>query len=351
MDNEKWREIRRTISSSSHQQAEQFEKAGSEVAELTRSVEELAPIVTASSEAASEAVRAMDRGDAAMSELQGTALSLGRIRERLEEVNQMVKAVDHHTQAIGRIAADSRMLAVNAAIEAARAGDAGKGFGVVSTSVRELAKNSADAAVTIGGIVSTSLESIGSAVHEIIEIIERNEALTQRVQTELAASHVKVEQISRLLVALSDVRTRQSESSKSIRDRFASAAETNSRLASDLIGQLTGSRVEEASPTDVHPKLAQFSAVFDVRRVDEFCDALGHIAGATNLPIGPELEAALDSYDRQGNYLFVCRSGGRSARAVRLAQELGFVRLTNLKGGMLAWNQEQLPLEKATRAA
>ena len=351
MENENWREIRRAITSSSHLQAELFEKAGSQVADLTRSVEEMKPLVAATSDAASQAVSAMQRGDAAMIELQETTRSLGQIRARLEEVNEMVKAVDHHTHAIGRIAADSRMLAVNAAIEAARAGDAGKGFGVVSSSVRELAKNSADAALKIGGIVGTSLDGIGAAVHEIIGIIERNHALTLRVHEELAASHAKVDQISRLILALSDVRDRQTHAAKNISERFATAAETNSKLASDLIGTLTGSRVDELGPAEAFPRLSSFSAIFDVRRVDEFCDELGHVRGAINLPIGPELEGALDAYDRSASYLFVCRSGGRSARAVRLAQELGFVRLTNLRGGMLAWNQESLPTEKSARAA
>lgn len=44
--------------------------------------------------------------------------------------------------------------------------------------------------------------------------------------------------------------------------------------------------------------------------------------------------------------VFVCRSGGRSARAAAFALENGFTHVYNMKGGMLAWNQQGLAVEK-----
>ncbi|MFT6734253.1 MAG: phage shock protein E [Polaribacter sp.] len=54
--------------------------------------------------------------------------------------------------------------------------------------------------------------------------------------------------------------------------------------------------------------------------------------------IDDEFKSRMNDLNRSAKYLFVCPSGGLSTRASREAQELGFDRIYNLKGGMLAWN-------------
>ena len=85
--------------------------------------------------------------------------------------------------------------------------------------------------------------------------------------------------------------------------------------------------------------------VIDVREVPEFNDALGHILTAELVPLATVPVAAV-SWDREAPVLVVCRSGGRSARAALALTQMGFRRVYNLAGGMLAWNASGLPVAR-----
>lgn len=86
--------------------------------------------------------------------------------------------------------------------------------------------------------------------------------------------------------------------------------------------------------------------IVDVREPDEFSGPMGHIAGASLLPLG-QLAARLDTLERGRPIVTVCRSGGRSAQAVVLLRRAGFERLANLNGGMLHWHELGLPVSHA----
>ncbi len=55
--------------------------------------------------------------------------------------------------------------------------------------------------------------------------------------------------------------------------------------------------------------------------------------------------AALQRWEKSDEFVFICRSGGRSAEATRLALAAGFRFVANMKGSMLAWQAQQLPVE------
>jgi sulfur dioxygenase len=79
--------------------------------------------------------------------------------------------------------------------------------------------------------------------------------------------------------------------------------------------------------------------LLDVRESEEFHGPIGHIPGALSLPLG-ELAARHGELARDRPVVAVCRSGTRSARAVALLQQAGFVDVANLAGGMLRWRAE-----------
>jgi glyoxylase-like metal-dependent hydrolase (beta-lactamase superfamily II)/rhodanese-related sulfurtransferase len=84
--------------------------------------------------------------------------------------------------------------------------------------------------------------------------------------------------------------------------------------------------------------------VVDVREPTEFTGPLGHIRGATLIPLG-ELAQRASELDKSRPVIAVCRSGGRSAQATLMLQQSGFDRVANLAGGMLRWRAEGLPTE------
>ena len=86
-------------------------------------------------------------------------------------------------------------------------------------------------------------------------------------------------------------------------------------------------------------------ALVDVREPPEFRDELGHIPGSQLIPMATLPEAA-GGWDRDREIVVVCRSGARSERAALELANLGFRRVSNLRGGMLAWNAARLPVER-----
>ncbi len=86
-------------------------------------------------------------------------------------------------------------------------------------------------------------------------------------------------------------------------------------------------------------EIAQKVQVVDVREPSEFQGSLGHIRGATLIPLG-ELSARSGEIARERPVVTVCRSGARSAQALVLLQKAGFAQIANLAGGMLRWRAE-----------
>ncbi len=74
--------------------------------------------------------------------------------------------------------------------------------------------------------------------------------------------------------------------------------------------------------------------ILDVREVIEY--KLGHIPGAQNLPLSG-LQTSYTRLDPTISYYVICRSGKRSGRAAQFLASQGYT-VTNVEGGMLAWN-------------
>ncbi|RTR25406.1 rhodanese-like domain-containing protein [Deinococcus radiophilus] len=90
----------------------------------------------------------------------------------------------------------------------------------------------------------------------------------------------------------------------------------------------------------LHERLGQDIHIIDVRTPEEF--AAGHIEGAQLLPLG-ELEGRMAELPKDGELYVVCRSGSRSAQASELLTQAGRS-VTNVDGGMLAWEAAGLPV-------
>lgn len=88
------------------------------------------------------------------------------------------------------------------------------------------------------------------------------------------------------------------------------------------------------------------AVVVDVSEPTEF--ASGHIVGSKNLPFG-ELEAKLEGAvkNKQLPVILVCPTGARASRLVNTAKKLGYGNVQTIAGGLKAWREAGLPLEKA----
>ncbi|HZX87743.1 MAG TPA: rhodanese-like domain-containing protein, partial [Reyranella sp.] len=102
--------------------------------------------------------------------------------------------------------------------------------------------------------------------------------------------------------------------------------------------RFTFSGVWEVEPHWLEENLAKVQ-VLDVREPNEFSGPLGHIRGATLLPLG-ELAQRANELPKDKPIVAVCRAGSRSAHATAILQKAGFSDIANLPGGMLRWRAE-----------
>lgn len=85
--------------------------------------------------------------------------------------------------------------------------------------------------------------------------------------------------------------------------------------------------------------------ILDLRTPDEYAE--GYIDGAENVNYYDEtFKDQLKAMPRDKTYLVYCRSGGRSGRTAKLMAELGFERVYDLKGGMIAWKAAKQKVAK-----
>ncbi len=107
--------------------------------------------------------------------------------------------------------------------------------------------------------------------------------------------------------------------------------------------RFTVAGIWEIEPTGL-AELNREVQLVDVRGIDEFNGPLGHIRGATPIPLESIGERAAE-LARDVPVVTVCRSGARSAQAVVLLQKAGLKQVANLAGGMLRWVAEHHAVE------
>lgn len=102
--------------------------------------------------------------------------------------------------------------------------------------------------------------------------------------------------------------------------------------------------VFDVAPEEVS-KMRSGVHLIDVRGADEFVGELGHVAGSELIVLNT-IPEKIETFPKDEPIVFICRSGGRSARATAYAKELGFSQVYNMRGGMLLWNSLGLQVEK-----
>ena len=108
----------------------------------------------------------------------------------------------------------------------------------------------------------------------------------------------------------------------------------SSLIASSFLNAAT--EVVEVTPTETTEILQQEAPiVLDVRTKEEYAE--GHLKGAKNMDVtAADFEKKLETLDKSETYLVHCKSGGRSARAMKLLKKLGFTKVYHMNGGMMA---------------
>lgn len=201
-------------------------QAATVVEEMSSQIKETATNANAMSEVASHTITSATEGrqaiSKAISQMNVIEETVGSTAQTVEKLGERSKQIGEIVDTIASIAGQTNLLALNAAIEAARAGEQGRGFAVVADEVRKLAEQSQDAAKQIadliGGIQQETTSAVlamntgkkevhtgsqvvnaaGESFHEIVRNIER---LSSQVQ-EISASMQQLSGGSQLIVSV-----------------------------------------------------------------------------------------------------------------------------------------------------
>lgn len=160
------------------QQNSEIEQAATAVTEMTSAVEEVARNATSTSQAAQESSEAAKLGNLRVSETLSAVETLTELVESsASQVTELAGQAEDISQVVGvirSIAEQTNLLALNAAIEAARAGEQGRGFAVVADEVRALAHRTQISTLEIEKMItaiqsgsSTTVESIRRSTEEV----------------------------------------------------------------------------------------------------------------------------------------------------------------------------------------
>jgi methyl-accepting chemotaxis protein len=147
------------LSRRTEQQAASLEETAATLDEVTATARK-----AAESTVHARKVVAIAQGDAQKSGevIRKAVAAMGAIEKSSQQISQIIGVIDE-------IAFQTSLLALNAGVEAARAGDAGRGFAVVASEVRALAQRSAEAAKEIKGLISTSTTQVSHGVALVAE--------------------------------------------------------------------------------------------------------------------------------------------------------------------------------------
>ncbi|UUZ74870.1 methyl-accepting chemotaxis protein [Polaromonas sp. P1(28)-13] len=188
------------IVASTSQLAANASESAVAVSEITTTVEEVRQTAQVASQKAKlvsdSAQRAAQSAQSGRKSTEDVATGMTRIRQQMEAIAASMVRLSEQSQAIGRImasvedlAAQSNLLAVNAAIEAAKAGEHGKGFGVVAQEVKSLAEQSRQATNQVRTILGDIQKATTSAVLATEQGSKAVEAGSR--QSEVAAESIR----------------------------------------------------------------------------------------------------------------------------------------------------------------
>lgn len=215
------------------------------VHELHATISDITSTMTESSRSADESyINAQHYAD----EADNSREEMNTMMSAMERINDASTKIGNIISEIESIAAQTNLLSLNASIEAARAGEAGRGFAVVADEIRELADQSAQAAVDTRDLIESSIRevaegnraaerasnSIVTVVDGIKQIADFSKNLKTMVDEQAEAMHQAEQDVNQISEVVQSNAATAEEASATSEELFAQAS-----IMDELVGQFT----------------------------------------------------------------------------------------------------------------
>ena len=253
------------LAQASESQAQQILAARETIEQMTVSMHQVAEIANKSKTVAEQSLQTAKRGAEAVRD---TIYGMNSIRDQSQETAKRIKRLGEQSQEIGEIvrligdiAYRTSVLALNASIQAARAGDAGRGFAVVAEEVEQLSKRSTEASKRIGELVKAiqagTNEAIAAMEESTHEVVEGSRLADQ-------AGHALIEiesvsnQLAELVESISLAAEQQAQGSQTVSHTMVKLSEVTQHTAFGIKQSAVSVNNLAALANDLRTSVASF---------------------------------------------------------------------------------------------
>jgi len=245
--------------------------------------------------AAESAQKATDQTHSGSELVQGSARLMENIAQRVNATSQTVEGLGKRSDQIGAIvntiqdiADQTNLLALNAAIEAARAGEQGRGFAVVADEVRALAERTTKATKEIASMIKSIQSETQSAVESMVEGV-------QEVQRGTAETSRSGEALEDILTKINELTMQISQVATAAEEQTATTHEITNNI--QMITDVVNRNVENARST------TQATGVL-AKQVDDLHELVGKFRLAKALEWDDSFATGVSKFDQQHQKLF-----------------------------------------------
>lgn len=223
-------------------QARRIHETATSMSEMTSSVLEVARNASIAAELSAEARTRAEEGSSIMNSAVESIYTVQThslmLKEDMQVLTQHAQNIDQIMSVISDIADQTNLLALNAAIEAARAGEAGRGFAVVADEVRKLAEKTITSTADVGkaiGAIQQSVEKNMGQVDKTVQSIEATTDLSTKAGELLRNIQSMVESTATQVLSIATASEEQSAASEEISASIEEVNKVSTETAASMV--------------------------------------------------------------------------------------------------------------------